>query len=422
MNCVARHGKGITAWAPFVACALAASVGAPGFAAPAPAKPSPPVNVAAPARTTAPAKPTAPARAAPAPPGIVLDSPHHGRSDVLAFGGHGEVRFGHDRERGIENPEWLSFPRLEAFALARLHRRAQFVVDAAYDRTMDQLTLERAMIDLRLAPSWSVHAGVMLPPLGRANREHQSPRAEFSDRSLVAADLVGAPVSMFGIGIHGVRGGAGRSTMTYELDIVNGYDDGVVTEASPGTRIPSGRNSAGDNNGMPALVGRAAIRPSPGSEYGVAAYTGQYNSTEVEGVTVDAARYLHMAVLDGATTLAGCRVAAEAGVAFIDIPPTIRAIFPEQQWGAAVEISRRMLRPLIPAWKTSSLSVAIRGDVVDFDRGIPGDSRSRLSAALNIRPTDRTVVRGQWFYEVTRDRFDNGSPAAGVAASGAIYF
>jgi len=397
-----RHG--LAGWAPVAAFALAASVASTAFAAP-------PRSAAG-----------AAAAKAPMPAGIVLDGPYHGRSDVFAFGGHGEVRFGHDRERGIENPEWLSFPRLEAFALARIHRRAQLVVDAAYDRTMDQLILERGLIDVRVAPSWSVHAGVMLPPLGRANREHQSPRAEFSDRSLVASDLVGAPVSMFGIGIHGLRGGAGLPAMTYELDIVNGYDDGVVTEASPGTRIPSGRNSAGDNNGMPALAGRLAIRPHPGSEYGVAAYTGQYNTTEVEGATVDDARYLHMTVLDATTMVSGFRVSGEAGLAIIDIPPALRAIFPEQQWGAAVEVSRGLFRPLIAAWRTSSLSLAIRGDAVDFDRTIPGDSRSRLTAALNIRPSDRAVVRGQWFYEVTRDRFDNDAPAAGVAASGAIYF
>jgi hypothetical protein len=354
--------------------------------------------------------------------GIVLDAPLHGKQDVFAFGGHGEVRFGHDRERGIEDPEWLSFPRIEAFALARVHRRAQIVVDAAYDRGMDQLMLERALVDVRVAPSWSVHAGVMLPPLARANGEHHSPRAEFSDRSLVATDLVGAPVSMFGIGIHGIRGGSGRPTLTYELDVVNGYDDGVVTEASDGTRVASGRNTAGDNNGLPALAGRLAVRPRPGSEVGVAAYTGQYNTTEIEGTTVDEARYLHLVVVDGATTLAGVRVTGEVGMAVIDVPPTLRAVFPEDQWGAAVELSRDLLRPLLPRWRTSSVSVGLRADAVDFDRAAPGDSRSRLSAALNIRPSDRAVVRGQWFYETVRDRFHNEAPAAGVSASGAIYF
>jgi hypothetical protein len=379
------------------------------------------------ASTATPAKQGAPigrppSTLGPPSPGIVPDGLYHGRSDRFAFGGHGEVRFGHDRERGLENPEWLSFPRIEAFALTRVHRRAQVMVDAAYDRTMDQLVLERAMVDWRVGSAMSVHAGVMLPPLGRANREHQSPRAEFSDRSLVATDLVGAPVSMFGIGVHGLRGGAGRPALTYEVDIVNGYDDGVVTEAAPGTRIPSGRNTAGDNNGMPALVGRVALRPRAGSEFGLAAYTGQYNSTEIEGVTVDGARWLHMAVVDGAATVAGCRVVGEAGMAVVDVNPTLRALYPEEQWGAALTVSRRVLAPLLPKWRNSSLTLAIRGDAVDFDRGLPGDSRSRVSAALNIRPSDRAVIRGQWFYEVVRDRFDNPTPAAGISAGGAIYF
>jgi hypothetical protein len=386
------------------------------------AKPASATAAAPGTRSAASPAPSRPSGAAFVRPGIVLDSPYHGRPDLFAFGGHGEIRFGHDRVRGIENPEWLSFPRIEAFALARVHRRAQVVVDAAYDRVMDELSLERALLDVRVGASWSGHAGVMRAPLGRENREYDAPRAEFSDRSLVATDLVGAPVSMFGVGVHGIRGGAGRPALVYELDLVNGYDDGVVTEAGPGTRIASGRNVAGDNNGRPAAVGRIAFRPRPGREFGAALYVGQYNSTEVEGTTVDRARYLEMAVLDAETSLAGFTIAGEAGMAFVDIPPTLRAIYPANQWGAGLRVSRRLLAPILPKWRTSSLTAALRADAVDFDRAIPGDSKSRLTAALNIRPSDRAVIRGQWFYEITRDRFDNDTPSAGVAASGALYF
>jgi hypothetical protein len=129
-----------------------------------------------------------------------------------------------------------------------------------------------------------------------------------------------------------------------------------------------------------------------------------------------------MAVVDGAATVAGCRVVGEAGMAVVDVNPTLRALYPEEQWGAALTVSRRVLAPLLPKWRNSSLTLAIRGDAVDFDRGLPGDSRSRVSAALNIRPSDRAVIRGQWFYEVVRDRFDNPTPAAGISAGGAIYF
>jgi hypothetical protein len=59
---------------------------------------------------------------------------------------------------------------------------------------------------------------------------------------------------------------------------------------------------------------------------------------------------------------------------------------------------------------------------VDFDRDIAGDSKSRVSANLNFRPAERGVMRGGWYYQIRRDRFDNPIRSAGLAASLAIFF
>jgi hypothetical protein len=55
---------------------------------------------------------------------------------------------------------------------------------------------------------------------------------------------------------------------SYEIDIVAGYDGGLVDEVL-GTRIADGRNATGDNNGIPALAARAAYHPGPSSEIGL---------------------------------------------------------------------------------------------------------------------------------------------------------
>src|SRR5204863_5281588 len=119
--------------------------------------------------------------------------------------------------------------------------------------------------------SMELHAGIFLAPLGATNLHHDAPPYEFAERSLVATQLVGVPYAELGAG---VRGETRAGKLSYELDVVTGYDDGVVA-GSGGTRIPSGRNNYGDQNGTPALAGRLALHPSAGSEIGLAAQSGK---------------------------------------------------------------------------------------------------------------------------------------------------
>jgi len=59
---------------------------------------------------------------------------------------------------------------------------------------------------------------------------------------------------------------------------------------------------------------------------------------------------------------------------------------------------------------------------VDFDRSVQGDSRSRLSASLNLHSHPMAVTRFGWYYEIRRDRFNNTTPLAGLTLTAATYF
>jgi hypothetical protein len=74
------------------------------------------------------------------------------------------------------------------------------------------------------------------------------------------------------------------------------------------------------------------------------------------------------------------------------------------------------------SWRNTSLTAAIRADAVDFDRAIPGDSRHRLSASLNLRRLPIAVARLGWYYEIQHDRFNNDTPMAGLTFTAASYF
>ena len=356
------------------------------------------------------------------PPGPRIDSPYHGSLDGLAYGGHGEVRFAEDRVAGVSDPEWFSFGRVSAFAMVRLNSRVDLVGDMAWDPGTDDFAVERAELSARFRGSMEAHAGIFLTPLGRTNLSHDAPRNEFDERSLVATQLVGVPNAQLGAGIRGLRQQGDRWVLSYEVDLVTGYDDGLIMDSPGGTRVPRGRNNYGDNNGLPALAGRVAVHPSPGAELGLAAQVGQYNQTQIGGVSVDGRRYVHVVVADATTRVAGFDVFGEGALALIDVPPGLEALFAQEQCGGSIEMVRTLREPLFGSWRLSRLTAAVRADAVDFDRSIAGDSRHRLSASLNFHRLPRAVTRFGWYYEIRRDRFNNDTPIAGVTFSAASYF
>ncbi|HLQ67196.1 MAG TPA: hypothetical protein VK123_08205, partial [Candidatus Limnocylindrales bacterium] len=368
----------------------------------------PPAPVEPPDQTTAPA---------------VLDyAPYHGSLESIAWGGHGELRFGYDRTAGVSDPSWFSVGRANGFFLARLGSRFRLGAQAAYDRGADDFVLERAELIGRVGRALDAHAGIFLAPLGRTNLDHDAPLYEFAERSLVATQLVGVPNAELGAGIRGFGNLDPTFPFTYEVDLVTGFDDGVIMGAAGGTRLPAGRNNYGDQNGVPAVAGRIALQPSVDTEIGFAAQSGPYNQTKVGGATVDHSRFVHLVVVDGETRAAGFQLAAEAGGALIDVPPALRALYAQRQWGASVEATRLLRAPLFHSWHGTSLSAGIRADKVDFDARIPGDSRSRLCASLNFRPHPAAVIRFGWYYEWRRDRFNNDTPMAGLTLTAASYF
>lgn len=357
-----------------------------------------------------------------APLGPGFDAPSHGRLDAIAFGGEAEIRMGHDRVLGVGNPDWASVPRVGAFVRARLHSRVQLLGAVAWDQVTDELALERALVVARVRPTVDVHAGILLPPLGRTNLEHDAPVGDFDRRTLVATELIGVPNSQLGVGLVGYRRAAHGAILSYELDAVTGYGEGLINDSPDGTRLARGRNNLDDNNALPALAARVALETAPGTELGLAVETGPYNTTARDGVRLDDSRQMMLAVADGGARLIGLRIAGEAALALVDVPPGLEGLFAQRQWGASLEVARTLWAPILPSLAQSSLAAALRAEAADFDRDLPGDSKSRVAASLNLRPRPASVVRCGWYYALLRDRFNNAVPSAGVTLTVGSYF
>jgi hypothetical protein len=155
---------------------------------------------------------------------------------------------------------------------------------------------------------------------------------------------------------------------------------------------------------------------------GVAIQSGPYNQTHIAGAEDDAVRLVHVLEADGIAHALGLELATEAAAALIDIPPGLEGLYAERQWGASLEGTRTLRAPLFSAWRGTSLSGGFRVETVDFDAGLPGDSRTRVAASLNIRPQPTSILRFGWYYEWKRDRFDNLTPLAGLTLTAASYF
>jgi hypothetical protein len=349
-------------------------------------------------------------------PFSIQDGPAHG-PDWLALGGHGELRLGEDRVRGVTDPEWFSVSRVNGFIHFTPSNRWRMAVEGTWDHPTDHFMMERIEAGFRKNAALEIHGGVFPLPLGRVNLSHDSPQNQFTELSLVATQIIGVPNAMPGIG---VKGTAHQGHLVYEADIVTGYSDGLITESSGGTRLPMGRANFGDGNGWPAVTGRLSLHPSAQTEWGFGAVTGPYNDTEVGTTQVDETRWVHMFVLDGQTHWGGMRWAGEATMAIIDVPPSLQGLYAQNQWGASIEASRVLLDRMFT--EHTSLSCALRADAVDLDRDQDGDSRQRVSASLNIHHAPRSIVRFGWYYELARDRFANDTPKAGLTFTAATYF
>ena len=105
----------------------------------------------------------------------------------------------------------------------------------------------------------------------------------------------------------------------------------------------------------------------------------------------------------------------------VEIPARSYGLFASRQGGfVQARWPREGLRIERPAG--TRVSAVARLDVVDFDRGLAGDSFRGLSLGLAIRPAPETAIKLAWSRGESRDRFDNLGRSAVIQLGVASYF
>jgi hypothetical protein len=358
--------------------------------------------------------------------------PFIGAVSMASVGGYVEGNTNWFVEDGVSEGFSMELRRFNVFLFSQVSQRVRFLSELEFEHGTEEIALETALVDFQLRPALTVRAGIILPPLGYFNQNHDSPRWDFVERPLVSTDIIPSTLSEVGAGAYG-RIAIGRSLLTYDAYITNGLADGVVGNALGRTDIASGKSEeafAEDNNASPAVSGRVAWRAATRGEVGVSYYGGYYNSFRLEGGDVDERRWLRIAALDFSASLGPADLRGELAHAAIDIPAGLVEIFGDAQWGGHVDVTVPVWRPSLPGYQSAVVAFSLRLERVDYNAGTfsstgesIGDDVTAIVTGVSLRPTAGTVFRANYRYHWIRDFAGNPTNRmAGFQLGLATYF
>lgn len=349
-----------------------------------------------------------------------------------AVGGYAEGNANYFRTDGVSEGFSMELRRFNIFLFSSVGRRLRFISELEFEHGTEEIALETALVDFTVNPSFILRAGILLPPIGAFNVNHDSPRYDFVERPLVSTGIIPSTLSEVGFGAHGRLAPPGFS-LSYDAYLVNGLGDGVVQNGTGRTDIPSGKTEdrfAEDNNGSPAVSGRIAAQHRGWGELGLSWYGGIYNTFRIEGQPVDEKRRLSIVAVDFSTEIRTLSLRGEAAWASVNVPDDLAELLGDRQWGLHLDAVLPVWHPRIQGLQNPVVSLGLRLERVDFNRGnflstgLPiHDEIDALTASVSFRPAAGTVLRANYRRESFRDPAGNPpSKTGGFQVGFATYF
>ena len=235
-----------------------------------------------------------------------------------------------------------------------------------------------------------------------------------------------------GLGLFGQRYLNRSNRVGYEIYLVNGLGEGILSNESAGTRIAGGKSAEileEDNNGTPSVTGRLKIENKLFGEVGFSFYRGPYNSFQSEGMKVDEVRSLGITAIDHGVKRGRFHWRSEFAAATVDIPDGLKEVAGSVQRGAYTELNFDYFRGTLFNFNNSRLIATLRLETVDLNVGSfestgtnIGDEISRITLATSFRPVENSVIKIAYQYNWHRDFTDNPVRTAGIQLGIAAYF
>ena len=359
--------------------------------------------------------------------------PFIGSISSTSIGGYVEGNTNYFVEDGVTEGFSMELRRFNVFLFSQISQRIRFLSELEFEHGTEEIALETAQLDFQIDPGFVLRGGIILPPLGFFNQNHDSPRWDFVERPLVSTDIIPSTLSEVGFGALGKFATGRGVVLSYDAYLTNGLGELIVGNDVGRTDIASGKSEEAfgeDNNGSPAVSARVAARHLRFGELGLSYYGGTYNSFRVEGEEVDARRRLDIYAVDLGATVGLVELRGEAAFAVIDVPPGLVEIFGSRQWGAHLDVLVPVWRPVFFGYTDAVLTAGLRLEAIDYNRGTfsstgqsIGDEVTAIVPSLSFRPTPGTVFRVNYRYHWIRDMQGN-DPArrAGFQLGLATYF
>ena len=350
-----------------------------------------------------------------------------------AIGGYVEGNTNWFKEDGVGEGFSMELRRFNIFLFSTISPRIRLISELEFEHGTEEIELETALIDFRVSPSLVLRGGILLPPIGFFNQNHDSPKWNFVERPLVSTEIIPSTLSEVGFGVFG-KFFPGTVTLSYDLYLTNGLQDGIIVNDQGRTHIPSGKSEEQfeeDNNGSPAVSGRLAARVPGLGEVGGSFYTAKYNNFVIEGETVDEARRVSIFAFDAQTSQPWGEVRAEFAVANIDVPASLTEFFGDRQWGGHIDVTVPVWRPQMGGYsRPSALELSLRLERIDMNVGTFSttgsnifDETTALVPSISFRPTSDTVFSFNYRREWHRDMQGNPTAVtAGYQFGFATYF
>lgn len=365
--------------------------------------------------------------------GSIYSRPFIAGAGRTSIGGYAEANTNYLVEDGISEGFSMELRRFNIFLFSAVGPRLRFISELEFEHGTEEIALETALLDFQVDPAFVLRAGILLPPIGAFNQNHDSPRWDFVDRPLVSTRIIPATLSEVGFGAYGRIPLRDGSTLTYDAYLTNGLGDGVVGNTEGRTLLAAGKRDqqfAEDNNGVPAFSGRLALQKRGWGEIGLSHYRGVYNAFRVDGVEVDERRGLSISALDVTTSLGPLSLRGELAAVRLETPPSLSELFGERQWGAHLDATLPVWRPRLFGLRDAVVSAAFRSEFVDYNVGTFASTGRAIRddvlafvPGVTFRPVPGTVFKFNYRRQWTRDLL--GNPAArlgGYQVGVATYF
>jgi len=115
----------------------------------------------------------------------IYDRPFIGSLASTSIGGYVEGNTNYHVEDGVSEGLSMELRRFNIFLFSQISERIRFLSELEFEHGTEEIALETALVDVQVRPSLIVRAGIILPPLGYFNQNHDSPKWDFVERPLV---------------------------------------------------------------------------------------------------------------------------------------------------------------------------------------------------------------------------------------------